>query len=390
MSVALKFPYTSTTKVLTDRRHQRAQFESLLGSPLNKERFIEQEREQDKDEEMEGEGRDVWGHSQSQPHLQSQSPALLSRRPGLQTLHEHLTANLYSLCTTAPSTRLLLSCGHCDCSFRITSLVSGALLRFIVHHKDIVTCIDHAADLGKHWVATGSRDCTVSLWRIHPDQPNPLNLIDGEEPVYTVYSHSAALTCVVVRPELDLLVSAAEDGVVVVTSLRDGSFIRSIPAGFIMESTTGIEPGAAWSTPARERIHLMAVSAEGGVLVVYSRDGHVLSSYTVHGRLLARRRVKEVLHALLISEDGRAVVTGGERGLVVLRWMHSLRLADNEEREGLPAVFDGGNHLNDHHRMPPISCAIRSLAWAPQEKVLLVGLESGTVRQLSLVFGASP
>jgi len=75
------------------------------------------------------------------------------------------------------------------------------------------------------------------------------------------------------------------------------------------------------------------------------------------------------------------VLTGGERGLVVFRWVTTLCIANNGPREGLDSVADG----SDEKSIGPFASPIRSLYLTNQEMHLIVGMESGHIRILAQV-----
>ena len=92
---------------------------------------------------------------------------------------------------------------------------------------------------------------------------------------------------------------------------------------------------------------------------------------------------------MCLSEDHKVLITGGERCLVVLRWVHKLTLADDGPRQGLEAVFDGrgeyqGPFMSKEYQGPFMS-PIRSLYLTLKERLLIVGLESGEIRILAQV-----
>jgi hypothetical protein len=89
-------------------------------------------------------------------------------------------------------------------------------------------------------------------------------------------------------------------------------------------------------------VHLLCISAES-YLVAYSQDDFMLYTYTINGRFIKSACIDEHLNAMILSEDGKVVLTGGERCLVVLRWVHSLKLANSDTRRGLSAVIDGSS-----------------------------------------------
>ncbi len=52
----------------------------------------------------------------------------------------------------------------------------------------------------------------------------------------------------------------------------------------------------------------------------------MLYLYTVNGRLIKSMDAAEKLEALLVSNDTRFLLTGGSKGSVSLRWLHSLEV----------------------------------------------------------------
>jgi hypothetical protein len=78
---------------------------------------------------------------------------------------------------------------------------------------------------------------------------------------------------------------------------------------------------SASSSVLRSRIHWVCVTNEG-YIVVYLNEEHLLHSYTINGRLLATKDIKERLYAFMPSEDGQVLITGGDNCLVVFRWVH--------------------------------------------------------------------
>lgn len=130
------------------------------------------------------------------------------------------------------------------------------------------------------------------------------------------------------------------------------------------------------------KISWMGYSVEG-YLVVYSAEPyHRLTTFSLNGALLCSRRLQENLHALLLSEDGKVLVTGGTACLVVFRWVHNLELANDGPRKGLECVLDGST-ATDHQLQAPFPSPIRALHLSKQERHLLVGLETGQMRVLA-------
>jgi len=288
--------------------------------------------------------------------------------------------------------RLLFSCGHWDQSFKVTSLDSGKLLQSVTHHRDVVTCLALAHDMGRHWLVTASRDCTVVVWEISPDKDAPV----PHTPVHVLYGHDDAVNCVAVLAELDLIASGSDDGTVILYTLREGQYIQSITTRSRIspsDSSAATSPAKDAAAPshtfheevtsfARARIHWVGLSRQG-YLCSYSQDDTILCTYTVNGRFLARRDAAEQLHAFTFSEDGNVLLTGGTKGEVVFYWARSLEHADNAQRKGFLAVLNGtmapldGDSSSSQGENKGFCATIRSLKLTRSERHLLVGLQNG-------------
>jgi WD40 repeat protein len=333
---------------------------------------------------------------------------------------EHLSCNLFAL---LPNSRLLFSCGHWDNSFKITAADTGKLIQSVSFHKDLVTCLTVASDYDKHWLVTGSKDCVILIWKIASEREvlgDPVDKI----PLHQLYGHDDSINCVAVNAELDLIASGSDDGTVMLHTLREGVYLRSL---LVSTRTTNIrylnksmsnddQQGSNNNSPSnnntpimtarviensdprtprfvnnvndkkevpyfKRKIHLIAIGCNG-CIITFSNDGNLLSSHTMNGKMLNMINTRERLHVLCLSEDGSVVITGGERCLLVFRWTSSLYLANTGPRKDLDCVVDG----SDENEIEPMSSPIRSLFLTNQEQLLIVGLESGHVRILAQVF----
>ena len=72
--------------------------------------------------------------------------------------------------------------------------------------------------------------------------------------------------------------------------------------------------------------NLLALAPQLGVLVAHSWQDLALHAFTINGRHLVTCEGNERLSALAVSPDGRFLLTGGAKGLVTLRWLHSLQV----------------------------------------------------------------
>lgn len=255
-------------------------------------------------------------HHQSSNHMGR-------RRDKLVITDEHLSPQLFAV---LQETRMLFSCGHWDHSFKATSLDTGKMIQSVTNHKDLVTCMTIASDVGHTWLITGSRDCTLMVWEVSANRESPIPL----QAQHVLYGHNDAVTCVSANADLDIVVSGSDDGTLIIHSLRSGTYIRAILVGSLLASSTdnsdwnSANQTAAVSTTKR-RISWTCVTKEG-YIVIYIMEECLLCTFTINGRLLVTKDVRERLFAFTPSEDGNVLITGGEFGLVVFRWVRNVIL----------------------------------------------------------------
>lgn len=71
---------------------------------------------------------------------------------------------------------------------------------------------------------------------------------------------------------------------------------------------------------------LLAIAPGPGILLAHSRQSLAVHAYTINGRHMASTEGIEQLNAFAVSADGRFLLTGGARGTITLRWIHSLQV----------------------------------------------------------------
>lgn len=71
---------------------------------------------------------------------------------------------------------------------------------------------------------------------------------------------------------------------------------------------------------------LLALAPGPGMLVVHSWADLGLHVFNINGRHLVSADGNERLAALAISPDGHFLLTGGQRGVASLHWLHSLEV----------------------------------------------------------------
>ena len=264
-----------------------------------------------------------------------------------RVLDQHISAQQFAY---LPESKLIFTCGHWDHSCRVTAVESGHLIQSLRQHRDVITCLAVAKDFGQRWLITGSRDCTLMVWEITADKEGAMPL--SSHPLHILYGHDDAVTCVDISPEMDLVVSGSDDGTIILHNLRDGAYIRSIldtsktyhTVGRALAtmsqddmisigsskysravsggSTGGTSTTAAAASVSTQlgKISWLCVSKEA-YIIAYSDDDKTLCTFSLNGHAIAVREVPESLYALMLSEDGKVLITGGSSCLVVFRWV---------------------------------------------------------------------
>ncbi|DBA78126.1 TPA: hypothetical protein ACH3X2_008097 [Trebouxia sp. C0005] len=217
-----------------------------------------------------------------------------------------------------PGGRTVVCCGYWDNTIRCYTTDEGRLLQSLHQHKDIVTCV--AAGTDSRTVVSGSRDTTLVIWDAVPPprvgkskQKGPVSLVLRDRPRHVLYGHSDAVACLAVCTDLDLVVSASADGSVLFHTLLEGRYVRCLHL-----------PGNA---PPK----LLAIAPGPGILLAHSWQSLAMHAYTINGRHVVSAEGIEQLNAFAVSADGRFVLTGGAKGVINLRWIHSLQVAHRYE-----------------------------------------------------------
>lgn len=76
---------------------------------------------------------------------------------------------------------------------------------------------------------TGSRDTTCVIWDIL--QQNNVSYGINGKPLQTLYGHDDEVTCVALSVELDIAVSGSKDATIIVHTVRNGLYVRTLKPG---------------------------------------------------------------------------------------------------------------------------------------------------------------
>ena len=141
----------------------------------------------------------------------------------------------------ASATRVV-SCGYWDNSLRVHALDSLKEVACATSgHVGAITCVQMDRQ-GGHLVLTGGEDGTCRVWllenysqlaSLYDDlRPKGLDLGPHEDTnlvcVHVLCGHQAPVSCMHYSPDMDLLLSGADDGSLCLHSVRRGEFVRLI------------------------------------------------------------------------------------------------------------------------------------------------------------------
>ena len=265
---------------------------------------------------------------------------------GLLDLGRKITSRL---CALTPDNSCILMAGFWDCTVKVLKVVSTNLTRAVVVHscaalRDIATCL--AIDVDGSTVVVGYRDGTCSVFNLtragdlhptgearSPTTPTTPTRATGsgrrlgqhklEGPAFTLYGHSAEVTQVVTRTEVDMILTASRDGTVNMHTIRQPKFVRAIrPA----------PPDSVDETVGGGAVEMVTATPKGDVFVTYStwKDGakrrHGLHAFSINGKLLAVDYNCGVLTEMVPTPSGKYFITAKRKGLVCVRLAHTLEV----------------------------------------------------------------
>nr|XP_054591731.1 neurobeachin-like protein 2 isoform X3 [Nothobranchius furzeri] len=190
--------------------------------------------------------------------------------------------------------RLLFSGGHWDCSLRVTQLGKGKLVGRICRHIDIVTCL--ALDLCGIYLISGSRDTSCIVWQVLQQEGFSCGL--SPRPMQVLCGHDQEVTCVAINTELDMAVSGSKDGTVIVHTIRQGHFIRTLHASgdsCIPAKISGLQVGMEGHIVVQLSQEKCSNRKGNFSINVYSVNGCLLSCFTTEEQITALHLVSEYI-----------------------------------------------------------------------------------------------
>ncbi|KAL9647552.1 hypothetical protein ABK040_006908 [Willaertia magna] len=238
----------------------------------------------------------------------------------------------------------LFSCGHFDKSIKCSALFDRCQVKqSVFHHTDVVTCLCLSPD-GRYLIS-GSADATVNVYTLNyltvKARPSVIKnqvkeiisssgianaaagviddlqlmrsstmVMSSKEPLSNqpntiLYGHEAAILCVDVSSDLDIVVSGDSDGCVLVHTLNEGRYIRTI------------------EHPMRNQVNLVKISSDGHI-VMHSEKDCTLHLFSINGRHICSVDTNDRLKDILITPESKYVICGGMKKQVTIRRLYDL------------------------------------------------------------------
>mmetsp|Transcript_3651 Transcript_3651/g.5568 ORF Transcript_3651/g.5568 Transcript_3651/m.5568 type:complete len:2959 (-) Transcript_3651:158-9034(-) len=240
----------------------------------------------------------------------------------------------------------LLSCGYWDDTVKCHSLESlKPISSDSGGHQGPIRCLSLGS--GDSLLVTGGQDATLRVWVVdHPDMAlalcdsyvqTSLGVSNNGDNFLTLchilWGHCHAISCLDLSSSLDVVVSGDLGGLICIHTLRCGVFVRSF------------QPIVADSG----NVVLKIALNDHGTFVVHMED-RSLQVYTVNGVHLCTANADDILHAIKICYHGEMLVTGGEKGHVVVRAIRDLAIystVDISKHGPIRCISLPVNELND-------------------------------------------
>lgn len=190
----------------------------------------------------------------------------------------------------------MISCGYWDGSWRIHWAADGELLQRIAFHKKPILCMARSEDdfTGDLALAFGSEDCTVSVWalsKLSASRSRRLflkkELPVGGLPWVLLVGHTSPVVAVALNVDLDVVVSASKDNMLLLHSLRGSTPLHAL----------ALTPGPMKTSAVAH----MVISAQGDTLV------HSITTHKI-------QRSGRYSRANSLFSDDKARLTVGETG----------------------------------------------------------------------------
>jgi WD40 repeat protein len=183
--------------------------------------------------------------------------------------------------------------------------------------------------------------------------------------VHILWGHEAPVTAVAISSTLDLVVSGAENGHVLIHRVQAGDHVRNLVDG----TTLGIEKYGP--------ISLITISAALCYVVVHCRQSLSLRVFSINGDLLSETKTSQPLNAMVVSNVGDLLIVGGDSGELEIYSIHDLALLRTKSFQSSKAnkKSSASSGSAEEGGASPIT----ALTFGKDYQYLFIGTEAGDV-----------
>ena len=266
-------------------------------------------------------------------------------------LNERTQRPIYTFEPYPEDPNYIFTAGHWDGSVHVTLLddfVSPQLpvtqvRQFLPAHRLPVTALAISDSL----LLTGSADGTARLWSLQYERKQ---LKIQSAPIYTIPGHAAPLTAVAIHKPLDMIVTASENGILMIHQLD----LKRNRTRNVVKLNGSISQLAL---------------ANNGFIVCYCQEPRILYCFSLNGEKLAEKNLfdgedQPFLSALLFAKNSRLLLCA-EGSSIVFRTTHSLDI--------IHILYTDNT---DSH--------IHTLKFSEDERILFVGHKDGALTVITL------
>ncbi|GMF49984.1 unnamed protein product [Phytophthora fragariaefolia] len=240
----------------------------------------------------------------------------------------------------------MISCGYWDGSWRIHWAADGELLQRIAFHKKPILCMARSEDdfTGDLALAFGSEDCTVSVWalsKLSASRSRRLflkkELPVGGLPWVLLVGHMSPVVAVALNVDLDVVVSASKDNMLLLHSLRGSTPLHAL----------ALTPGPMETSAVAH----MVISAQGNTLVhsITTRKTQRSGRYSRANSLFSDDKAR-----LTVGENGSgnsSMVAGGLSSSGYVATIDDQQERPREDQQSELYVVSINGHVVSHDKL---------------------------------------
>ncbi|KAH3756816.1 beach protein [Pelomyxa schiedti] len=206
-----------------------------------------------------------------------------------------------------PDLKAVYTCGDWGAQFHMRS-PAGKITRIVPHGSDVISCLA----LDGNYLVLGSRDSTIAVFNVSNTKLGKSKHADPfAAPLQMLYGHSGQVSCLSIREDYDLVVSASHGTapLCLVHALRTGALMHTLPF--------------------EEPVDQVQCTSQGSILV-YQKLNTLFSVFTVNAHLLCSAKLGFITN-FCASPDGNWIAAAHLSSGISIYSAHSMKLAHKFE-----------------------------------------------------------